>query len=57
QVNDTMLKVTAVKQERDGRGSTQREFRREIGLPDGADPKNLTNTLDNDGILTINIPV
>ncbi|CAF4511243.1 unnamed protein product, partial [Rotaria magnacalcarata] len=30
QVNDTMLKVTAVKQERDGRGSTQREFRREI---------------------------
>ncbi|CAF4548123.1 unnamed protein product, partial [Rotaria magnacalcarata] len=52
-----MLKVTAVKQERDGRGSTQREFRREIGLPDGADPKNLTNTLDNDGILTINIPV
>ncbi|CAF3322663.1 unnamed protein product [Rotaria socialis] len=57
QVNDTMLKVAAVKQERDGRGSTHREFRREIGLPDGADPKNLTNTLSNDGILTINIPV
>jgi HSP20 family molecular chaperone IbpA len=31
QVNDTMLKVTALKQERDGRGSTHREFRREIG--------------------------
>ncbi len=31
QVNDTMLKVTALKQERDGRGSAHREFRREIG--------------------------
>jgi len=31
QLNDTMLKVTALKQERDGRGSTYREFRREIG--------------------------
>lgn len=31
QVNDTMLKITALKQERDGRGSTHREFRREIG--------------------------
>lgn len=31
QVNDTMLKVTAVKQQRDGRGSTHNEFRREIG--------------------------
>ncbi|CAF1007173.1 unnamed protein product [Adineta steineri] len=57
QVNDTMLKVTALKQERDGRGSTHREFRREIGLPDGAEPKNLTNTLSGEGILTIQIPV
>jgi HSP20 family molecular chaperone IbpA len=31
QVNDTMLKVTALKEERDQRGSTHREFRREIG--------------------------
>jgi len=31
QVNDTMLKITALKQERDARGSTHREFRREIG--------------------------
>ncbi|CAF2522442.1 unnamed protein product [Rotaria sp. Silwood2] len=57
QVNDTMLKVTAVKQERDGHSSTHREFRREIGLPDGAEPKSLTNTLSADGILTIQIPV
>jgi len=76
QVNDTMLKITALKQERDGRGSSQREFRREIGkkktacqfeliysstfllgLPVGAEPKNLTNTLSADGILTIQIPV
>ena len=28
-----------------------------IGLPDGADPKNLTNTLSADGVLTIQIPV
>ncbi|CAF0864965.1 unnamed protein product [Rotaria sordida] len=57
QVNDTMLKVTAVKEERNGRNSSQREFRREIGLPDGAEPKNLTNTLSADGVLTIQIPV
>jgi HSP20 family molecular chaperone IbpA len=31
QVNDTMLKVNAVRQERDGRGSSHREFKREIG--------------------------
>jgi len=57
QVNDTMLKITALKQQRDGRGSTHREFRREIGLPDGAEAKNLTNALSTDGILTIKIPV
>ncbi|CAF1598418.1 unnamed protein product [Adineta ricciae] len=57
QVNDTVLKVTAIKEERDGNSSSHREFRREIGLPDGADPKNLTNTLSADGILTIQIPV
>ncbi|UJR26619.1 hypothetical protein I4U23_007938 [Adineta vaga] len=57
QVNDTVLKVTAIKQQRDGHSSTHQEFRREIGLPDGADPKNLTNTLNGDGILTIQIPV
>lgn len=32
QVNDTMLKITALKEERNGRGSTHREFRREIGM-------------------------
>jgi HSP20 family molecular chaperone IbpA len=31
QINDTTLKVTALKQERDAHGSTHREFRREIG--------------------------
>jgi hypothetical protein len=31
QVNDTMLKVSALRQERDGRGSSHREFKREIG--------------------------
>ena len=31
QVNDTMLKITALKQERDGSGSAHREYRREIG--------------------------
>ncbi|CAF0767013.1 unnamed protein product [Adineta ricciae] len=57
QVNDTMLKVSALRQERDGRTSNHREFKREIGLPDGADAKKLTNTLSADGILTIQIPV
>jgi HSP20 family molecular chaperone IbpA len=57
QVNDTMLKVSALRQERDGRGSSHREFKREIGLPDGAEAKKLTNTLSADGILTIQIPV
>ncbi len=28
-----------------------------VGLPDGAEAKNLTNTLSADGILTIQIPV
>lgn len=31
QVNDTMLKVSALRQERDGRGNSHREFKREIG--------------------------
>lgn len=57
QVNDTMLKITALRQERDARNSSHREFKREIGLPDGAEPKRLTNTLGADGILTIQIPV
>lgn len=57
QVNDTMLKISALRQERDGRGSSHREFKREIGLPDGAEPKRLTNTLSADGILNIQIPV
>jgi HSP20 family molecular chaperone IbpA len=57
QVNDTMLKVSALRQERDGRNTSHREFKREIGLPDGADAKKLTNTLSADGILTIQIPV
>lgn len=28
-----------------------------LGLPDGAEPKRLTNTLNADGLLTIQIPV
>jgi HSP20 family molecular chaperone IbpA len=31
QVNDTMLKINAVRRERDGHGSSHREFKREIG--------------------------
>jgi HSP20 family molecular chaperone IbpA len=31
QVNDTMLKVSALTQERDSRGTSHREFKREIG--------------------------
>ena len=31
QVNDTMLKVSALRLERDGRGTSHREFKREIG--------------------------
>jgi HSP20 family molecular chaperone IbpA len=31
QVNDTMLKVSALRQERDGHGASHREFKREIG--------------------------
>jgi len=57
QINDTMLKVSALRQERDGHSTSHREFKREIGLPDGADAKRLTNTLSADGILTIQIPV
>jgi HSP20 family molecular chaperone IbpA len=31
QVNDTMLKINAIRQERDGHGTSHREFKREIG--------------------------
>lgn len=31
QINDTMLKISALRQERDGRGTSYREFKREIG--------------------------
>ncbi|CAF0956527.1 unnamed protein product [Didymodactylos carnosus] len=54
QVNDTMLKITAIREERDNHNSYFREFKREI---DGAEAKKLTNTLGSDGILSIQIPV
>lgn len=58
-VTDTSLKVHAVREESDYRGSgkTYREFKREIGLPFGADVKRLKNSLQQDGTLIIEIPV
>lgn len=58
-VTDTILKVHAVREESDNRGTgkTYREFKREIGLPFGADVKRLKNSLQSDGTLTIEIPV
>lgn len=58
-VTDTILKVHAVREESDNRGTgkTYREFKREIGLPFGADVKRLKNSLQSDGTLIIEIPV
>ncbi|CAF1027250.1 unnamed protein product [Didymodactylos carnosus] len=56
-VNDTMLKVTASRNEQDGHSSSLREFKREIGLPDGAEAKKITSTLSSEGTLNIQIPV
>lgn len=58
-VTDTTLKVHAVREESDPRGAekTYREFKREVGLPQGADVKRLKNSLQPDGTLTIEIPV
>jgi HSP20 family molecular chaperone IbpA len=58
-VTDTTLKVHAVREESDfqSSGNTYREFKREIGLPHGADVKRLKNSLQPDGTLIIEIPV
>jgi len=58
-VTDTILKIHAVREESDNRGTgkTYREFKREIGLPFGADVKRLKNSLQSDGTLLIEIPV
>lgn len=57
-VTDTTLKIHALREEQDsGNGKTYREFKREIGLPQGADVKRLKNALQPDGTLTIEIPV
>jgi HSP20 family molecular chaperone IbpA len=58
-VTDTTLKIHALREETDlrGNGKTYREFKREIGLPQGADVKKLKNSLQSDGTLTIEIPV
>ncbi len=58
-VTDTTLKIHALREENDARGNgkTYREFKREIGLPQGADVKKLKNSLQSDGTLTIEIPV
>jgi HSP20 family molecular chaperone IbpA len=58
-VTDTTLKIHALREETDlrGNGKTYREFKREIGLPQGADVKRLKNSLQSDGTLTIEIPV
>lgn len=57
-VTDTTLKIHALREETDGgSGKTYREFKREIGLPEGADVKRLKNALQPDGTLNIEIPV
>ena len=58
-VTDTTLKIHALREENDMRGSgkSYREFKREIGLPQGADVQRLRNALQPDGTLTIEIPV
>lgn len=58
-VTDTSLKIHAVREENDvrGGGKSYREFKREIGLPQGADVKRLKNSLQSDGTLYIEIPV
>ena len=58
-VTDTSLKIHAVREENDARGGgkSYREFKREIGLPQGADVKRLKNSLQSDGTLYIEIPV
>lgn len=57
-VTDTTLKIHALREEMDGgSGKTYREFKREIGLPEGSDVKRLKNALQPDGTLTIEIPV
>lgn len=58
-VTDTTLKIHALREESDlrGNGKTYREFKREIGLPQGADVRRLKNSLQPDGMLIIDIPV
>lgn len=58
-VTETTLKVHAIREENEPRGvgKTYREFKREIGLPQGADVKRLKNSLLPDGTLHIEIPV
>jgi HSP20 family molecular chaperone IbpA len=58
-VTDTTLKIHAVREERDynSSGNTYREFKREIGLPHGADVQRLKNALQSDGMLVIEIPL
>ena len=58
-ITDTTLKIHAVREENEPRGigKSYREFKREIGLPQGADVKRLKNSLQSDGFLYIEIPV
>lgn len=58
-VTDTTLRIHALREENEPRGvgKTYREFKREIGLPQGADVKRLKNALQADGQLVIEIPV
>ena len=53
-VTDTTLKVHAVREESDqrGAGKTYREFKREIGLPQGADVKRYVHKTNFNLILT-----
>ena len=58
-VTDTTLKIHAIREENEPRGvgKSYREFKREIGLPQGVDVKRLKNSLQSDGYLYIEIPV
>ena len=56
-VTDTTLKIHALREETESGGKTYREFKREIGLPQGSDVKRLKNSLQTDGQLIIEIPV
>ncbi|KAI0987181.1 hypothetical protein GJ496_004206 [Pomphorhynchus laevis] len=57
QVRDKIVLLIAQKEEFDSTGKTVRKFEKEIKVPDNADASLLRNSLSNDGILTVEIPM